>query len=382
MKRTVILGAGFGGLAAAEELRRSLGRDHDLVLLDRREHFLAGLRKLWELVGIGSMREGIRSREGLNDRGWPFLREEVRSLDPATRSVETEARTLDADFLVIALGAETRADLVPGAADHAHNLYDRDAIPALAQALRSLDRGRVGIVIAGGPYKCPPAPYECALLLDEHLRETGRRDRIDLSVRTFQPMLLPNAGRAGSEWLAERLAARNVDVACGCPVERVEAGRVVFRDGDTLEADVLMIVPPHRPPEVVVRCGLAPDGGWVSVDPGTMRTGFAGVFAVGDVIHIPLANGLPLPKAGLFAERQGRHAAAEIVAEVRGEEAPPPFDGQGYCYLEMGRGSAAHITGDFFHRPEPEIRLGEPSGEHARAKHRFEAERLERWFGG
>ncbi len=382
MTRTLILGAGFGGLTVATELRELLGSDaeHEIVLVDRRPHFLMGLRKLWALVGLGSLEEGSRPRERLARRGFRFVQEQVRTIDPGRRAAETDSGWIEADHLVVALGAEPRPDLVPGLAEHGHNVWEAAAVPALKEALDGLDEGRIAIMIAGVPYTCPPAPYECAMLLDGHLREQGRRDRIRLSVTTLQPLLMPNAGVEGSRWLGEQLDARQIEHRTGRRVERVEADRVVYPDGE-LPFHLLIGVPPHRPPAVVAESGLTGEALWVTVDPGTLRTFYDGVYAIGDVTMIKLANGLPLPKAGVMAELEGRIVASAIAAELRGAEPPAPFDGQGFCFMEMGKASATLIEGDFFAAPEPRIRLGDVSRAHAREKHRFEAERLERWFG-
>jgi sulfide:quinone oxidoreductase len=99
------------------------------------------------------------------------------------------------------------------------------------------------------------------------------------------------------------------------------------------------------------------------------------------VTQIRLANGLPLPKAGIIAEREGAAVAAAIAAEVRGEDPPAPFDGRGHCFIEMGRSTATLVEGEFFAEPEPVVRLREPSADNAEEKRRFEAERLARWFG-
>ncbi len=381
MTRTLILGAGFGGLAVAAELGRLLGDDHEIVLVDRREHFLMGLRKLWALVGLGTLDGGRRQRELLNGRGIRFLRRQVRRIDPANCRVETDQETLEGDFLVVALGAELRPDLIPGLAEHAHNVYDSEAIPSLAEALARFEGGRIAIVIAGAPYKCPPAPYECSMLLDDHLRQRGLRDRVELVVTTLQPMLLPNAGEEGSTWLGEQLSAREIEHHVARKVERVDAGRVVYGEGE-LKADLLIGVPPHRSPAVVKESGLTGEGEWIAVDPGTLKTTYDSVFAIGDVTQIKLANGLPLPKAGVFAELEGHRVAAAIAAELRGAESPPPFDGRGYCFIEMGKTVATRVEGDFFAVPEPRIALKDVSAAHAEEKRGFEAERLERWFGG
>ena len=378
--RTLILGAGFGGITVASELRRHLQDGHEVVLVDEADSFLMGLRKLWALVGHGTLEEGSRPRESLNARGIRFLRRRVSGIDPAKRRVDTDGGSLDGDFLVVALGATPKPELVPGLSEHAFNLYDRDAIPGLAQELDRFSGGRIVIAIAGAPYKCPPAPYECAMLLHEFLQERGRRDRVELVVTTLQPMLLPNAGKAGSTWLGEQLSARGIEYRVGHKVERVEPGRLVFADSE-VEADLLIGVAPHRAPAVVKESGLTGDGEWITVDRGTLATRYEGVFAVGDVTQIKLANGLPLPKAGLMAELEGERVAAGIAAQVRGETAPPPFDGRGFCFLETGKTAAARIEGDFFAEPEPAVAIQDVAEVHKEEKRRFESERLERWFG-
>ena len=231
-KSTLILGGGFGGITVATELSRLLGEEHEITLVDREERFAMGLRKLWELVGIGTREEGSRSRDLLAGHGVRFLRREIRRIEPAGRRVETDAGVLTGDHLVIALGARARPDLVAGLAEHAHNVWEAEGVPPLAAALDALESGRIAIVIAGVPYPCPPAPYECAMLLDDHLRQRGLRRQVDLSVSTLQPMLLPNAGEAGSAWLAGQLASRGIGFETGRKVERFEAGRAVFADGD------------------------------------------------------------------------------------------------------------------------------------------------------
>jgi sulfide:quinone oxidoreductase len=381
MKRTVILGGGFGGLTVATELRERLGAGHEIVLVDRGEHFLVGLRKLWALVGLGTLEEGRRSRAKLDGRGLRFLCGDVRRIDPEARRVDVNGEELDADFLVVALGAETRPDLVPGLKEHAHDLYDAEAIPALAAALARFRGGSIGLVIAGTPYKCPPAPYECCLLLEEHLRGRGLREATRLSVYTPAPILLPNAGKAGSDWLGDQLASRGIPFATGRKPERAEAGRIRYADGTELEADLLIAVPPHRAPAVVAECGLLGEGDWIAVDPATLETAHRRVFAIGDVTQIGLANGLPLPKAGLFAELEGKRVAAAIAAECGAGESPPAFDGRGYCFIEMGKDRAARVEGDFFARPEPQVSLQDVSARHAEDKRAFESERLQRWFG-
>jgi len=377
--RTLILGGGFGGLAVATELKRLLGPEHEVVVVDRDEYFSMGLRKLWALVGHETIADGSRSRHALRERGVHVLRGEIQEIDPAARSATIDGETIGADYLVVALGAVSRPDLVPGLAEHGHDIWDSAEVPAATDALARFEGGRVSILIAGAPYPCPPAPYECAMHVHEHLRERELRDRCEVVVSTVQPLLMPNAGREGSAWMSEQLTLRGIAHRTGSKVERIDPGRIVLAEGE-LEFDLLIAVPPHRAPAVVRASGLTGEGEWIPVDRGTLETPHRNVFAIGDVTQILLANGLPLPKAGVIAELEGVRVAAAIAADLGVGDSPPPFDGTGACFIEMGAASAALVEGDWYAEPEPRVTIAEPDATHAAEKRAFESERLERWF--
>jgi len=156
--RALILGGGFGGIAAGVELRR-LQPEHEVVLVDRKPAFAMGLRKLWELVGNGTIADGSRQRRLLERHGIEFVEAKITSIDAAGRSAETSAGTLSADHLVIALGAVSRPDLVPGLVEHGHDVWAFADVPAAARAFAEFGGGRVVVLVAGAPYPCPPAPY-------------------------------------------------------------------------------------------------------------------------------------------------------------------------------------------------------------------------------
>jgi sulfide:quinone oxidoreductase len=382
MSRTLILGGGFGGLAVAVELRERLGDDHEITLVDRKPEFAMGLRKLWELVGHGTVAEGSRARSLLERHGVDVRQVEITAIDVSECAAETTEGRLDGDHLVIALGAQSRPDLVPGLAEHGYDVWAFEGVAAAAAALREFDGGRLLVLVAGAPYPCPPAPYECAIHLHEHLTGRGLRERTELSVATLAPMLMPNAGEDGSRWMGRQLDARQIVHRVGARTERVEEGRVVLADGDEIAFDLLITVPPHRPPEVVAASGLAAEHGWIAVDPGTLQTQHDRVYAVGDVMLVLLPSGLPFPKAGVMAEAEGTRVARAIAAELRGEEEPPPFDGSGYCPVELGPGSAALVQGQWYAEPEPVVTISGVSAAHAADKQAFEREHFRRWFGG
>jgi len=94
-----------------------------------------------------------------------------------------------------------------------------------------------------------------------------------------------------------------------------------------------------------------------------------------------LANGKPLPKAGVFAESMGETVADRIAAEFTGQKSQATFQGEGGCYLEVGGGQAMKVQGRFLAEPEPEIQLTDPSPAYLEEKRAFETQRLQRWFG-
>lgn len=379
MTRTLILGGGFGGISVATELRRLVGDDHEIVLVDRGERFAMGLRKLWELVGQATIVDGSRPREALAAHGVRVVRAEIDAIDPAARAATVGGETIEADHLVLALGAVSRPDIVPGLVEHGHDVWSTGGVPGAAEALDELDRGRVLVLVAGAPYPCPPAPFECVMHVDEYLRARGIRDRTKVAVATIQPMLLPNAGADGSAWMADQLAARDISFEVGAKIERVDEESVVLTDGE-LPFTLLIAVPPHRAPEVVRASGLTAESGWVAVNERTFATEWPGVHAVGDVTQILLANGLPLPKAGVIAELEGS-LVARAIAEA-GESRGLSFDGVASCYVEMGSEVAARVDADWYATPAPVVSIAEPSSAYAEEKRQFERERLERWFGG
>lgn len=378
MARVIVLGGGFGGIAAATRLRDLLPRSDEVVLVDRRRDFAMGLRKTWAVVGSHPLEEGVRPLSRLADRGIEVIEAAIEAIDPATRTVRLGDRSLEADAIVVALGADHAPEQVAGLVEHGINVWDRAEAGRAHAALEGLTGGRLLVGVFGLPYACPPGPFELALLANEWLRGRG----VPASVEVFGPMpiALPVVGATESAKIERLLDEAEVAFLPGKRAVEVRAGAVRFEDGEERPFDLLFAVPPHRCPGVLVEAGLAVPGGWVTVDPRTLATPFSGVYAAGDCTAIMLAHGLPLPKAGVFAEAEGHVAADRIAAELSGARPTATFAGEGVCYAEVGDQRAAEVRGRFLADP-PEIAVLLPSVGAVEAKAAFEAERLASWFG-
>ncbi len=202
----------------------------------------------------------------------------------------------------------------------------------------------------------------------------------EVTVFSPLPMSLPIIGRAGCGTFELQLEFAGIEFLRERQATAVGPRSVTFADGSEVPFDLLLGVAPHRVPGVVAASGLTAGGSWVKVDARTLETSFEGVYAIGDVTVIPLANGQMLPKAGAFAHAEGEVVASRIADAFAGRAPSANFDAEGTCFLETGGGTASMVTGRFFEDP-PAVVLTDPAPEHLDAKRAFEADRLAAWFG-
>jgi sulfide:quinone oxidoreductase len=163
-------------------------------------------------------------------------------------------------------------------------------------------------------------------------------------------------------------------------IKEVASGELRFTNGIAAPFDLLAYVPPHRAPKVVCETGLVSDSGWIAVDPHTLETKYERVYALGDVVSIPLKLGKPLPKAGVFAHYEAEAVAKNIVRTITGRKKPAVFNGEGECFIETGDGKAGFGKGNFYAEPVPQIKLHHPSRYWHGAKVLFEKNWLRQWF--
>jgi sulfide:quinone oxidoreductase len=377
MKRVLILGGGFGGLAAAHTLRQKLAADDEIILADARTHFMVGFRKSWALVGESTLEAGERRLNDLNQQGIQVIHGTISAVDPVARKVNVDGQDIEADALAVALGAQPAPEKIPGFQAYAFNVYDTHDIPRAAQALRDFPGGRVVVGIFGVPYPCPPAPYEMAILVKSLLEARG----VNVALEVFSPqaMSLPILGEASCNDFEGQLAEKGITFLPNRKATAIEPEEIIFPT-ERRPYDMLLAVPPHQCPPVIRQSGLTSGGDWVHVNPRTMETQFPGVYAVGDIVEISMANGKPLPKAGVFAEAMGRVAAERIASTFRGQNPDAQFQGEGGCFLEVGNGQAMMVRGSFLTEPAPDVMLTEASAKYLDQKRSFEAQVLQTWF--
>lgn len=373
--RIVVLGAGFGGLELTTRLSAEFGDALDLVLVDRSDGFVFGFSKLEVMFGRAEASAVHHAYAGLVKPGVRFVQSTVRSIDPVAKRVETDAGAFDADILVVALGADLHPDATPGLVEGGHEFYTVAGAFALQDVIARFEGGRVVVGVTSLPFKCPPAPSEAALLMDDHLRRRGLREQS--SIALVMPLgvpippsppasqaLLAAFAERGIDWYPERLA-RSLD-----PDRKV----ALLSDGSELPYDLFLGIPVHRVPAVVAESGMTVDG-WVPVNSLTLETTFPDIYAIGDVTSVGT------PKAGVFAEGQGAIVADRLAARIRGDAGVAQYGGNGMCWLDFGGDQVAKVDVTFLQGQKPIGTLEGPSPAFVEDKVEFGRSRIARWFG-
>src|SRR6476646_2534048 len=393
-KRILILGAGFGGLTAANFLRKKLSSlststDYKISIIDQKNYFMMGLVNLWILSGIRTLDDSKIDLNRLGNRRIVYLNNKITEIDLSSKAVKiTGSLTpeIKYDYLIIALGSEYATNEVGGFLENGgFNLYDPEQVPKLREKLLSLKKGKIAICIASIPYKCPPAPYEASLLINDILVKNNTRDSIEIDIYSPTPITLPVAGAKVSQEVTNLLKDHQINFHPFHKIKTVlSMGKIEFENGKLVNYDLLIGIPPHKVPEVIRKSGLIKQGqNWISVDKFSLKTEYENVFAIGDVTEIKVNETVAIPKAGVFAESQAKVVSQQIVDDIENDKnkrSSSRFDGKGFCFMEVGNEKAGYVEADFYDEHGPATLLEPPSDESYRKKLDFERSKLNEWL--
>ena len=376
----LILGGGFGGLAAANEIRNNLSSSQiKITVVDKKDWFMVGFAKLWIITGTRTFENSIGSLNELAKKEINFLKEEVLQIDLQNKNIKTTTKILPYDFLIIAMGAVLAPEKIPGLLENGMNLYDHNQLTEIHNKLKNMKSGNIAISIMGMPYKCPPAPFEASLLIDSMLREKGVRDSVQIHFYSPAPITLPAAGPEISQQILNLINSENIVFHDSCKIKSVEKNKLIFQNNEEANFDLLLAIPPHVSPKIVYDSGLAKDGGFIPINR-DCKTPFENVYAIGDVTTLAVTDMMAVPKAGIFAEGEAMTVAQNIISKIQSKKESSLFDGKGGCFIESGRDTASIIEVDMFSEPKPSTKLTEYTAKHLDEKIQFEKERLSKWL--
>ena len=393
-KHILILGAGFGGLTAANLLQKKLSSlsttvKYQISIIDQKNYFMMGLVNLWILSGIRTLDNSKIDLKKLENKGIRYLNNRVTEIDVSSKTITISGSStlkLTYDYLIVALGTEYAVEEVNGFLENGgFNLYDPDQVPKLRERILSLKKGKIAICIASVPYKCPPAPYEASLLINDILVKNNTRDSIEIDIYSPTPITLPVAGAKVSQEVTNLLKNHQINFHPFHKIKTVlSMGKIEFENGKLVNYDLLIGIPPHKVPEVIRKSGLIKQGqNWISVDKFSLKTEYENVFAIGDVTEIKVNENVAIPKAGVFAESQAKVVSQQIVDDIendKNKQSSSRFDGKGFCFMEVGNEKAGYIEADFYDDHGPVTLLEPPSDESYRKKLDFERTKLNEWL--
>lgn len=372
--RILVLGAGFGGLEVTAGLSERFGSEIEIMLIERNEYFVFGFSKLDFMFGKRTEPAIKHAYNTLIKPGVRLVRANIESIDPVAKRVITDAGIFEADFLVVALGADLDPSATPGLVECGYEYYSYAGAVEARAALERFTGGRIIIGVIGTPFKCPPAPSETALMLHDYLESRGIRQESEISLLMPLPTPVPPLPE-GSQALLEAFATHSIHWYPRMSIESLgfETHEVVCADGQVFPFDLFLGVPQHVVPEVVAASGMAPEG-WIPVDSLTLETSYPQVYAIGDVTSVGT------PKAGIFAEGQGKVVVKRIAAQL--EEAPveAQYDGNGICYVGFDAQRVARFDVTFMTGQRPYGNFDAPTVAISQEKDDYAASRLARWL--
>jgi sulfide:quinone oxidoreductase len=372
--RVVVLGAGFGGLELTSMLSEAVAGKIALTLIDKSDSFIFGFSKLDVMFGHADPQAVRVPYRAIAKPGVQFRQEAITGIDPLAKRVTTDGGAYEADVLVVALGADYDVAATPGLAD-ANEFYSVAGAERLRDIIPTFTKGHAIVGVCSTPFKCPPAPSECALMLHDYLTQRGLRGDCEISIVMPFGLPIPPSPETSKE-LLKAFEARGIKWVPQRLVRSVDAKRkaAVLDDGSEMPYDLFLGIPKHRVPDVVEASGMTEEG-WIPVNPLTLETRYPGVYAVGDVTSVGT------PKAGVFAEGAARVVAEEIIAFIERGEQPATYDGRGFCYIEFGGGRVGSVEVQFLPGQPPRGTYYGASLELAADKKEFGRSRRAKWFG-
>ena len=349
-----IVGGGTGGAVLANNLAEKLADelaagDVEVTLFNEgKDHVY---KPVWLYVAFGQREpaDGRRPLAELVDDRIDIRHEYVADVDTDRKELELAdaGERVDYDKLVLATGSQLEPDRVPGLADGGHHFYGEGGAKRLRDELLAFEDGHIVLSVVGTPHMCPAAPLEFTFMVDDWLRERGRREAVDITY-TY-PIMRVHGNEHIAEWAQPRLEARDINVETMFNAEAVDADNetITSMEGTELSYDLLVAIPPHTGSDLIENAGLGEDG-WVDVDQHTLEAvGVEDVYAIGDAAQTGV------PKAGSAAHYQANVVGQRLASAVRGQPATAVYGGKTVCFIETGMDDATFVEFDYERPPSP-----------------------------
>lgn len=351
MGKIIVVGGSFAGLTAAYELRKNLGKEHQVLVISNNPQFVFIPSMPWVVLGTRTARDvtfdlaPVLARKGIE-----FLNESLLEVNMEQNQVKTTSQTLDYDYLVLATGPALDFEAVPGIGPHGG--YTQ-SVCSLSHSLTAkqaweefLDNPGPIVIGAAQGASCFGAGYEFLLNIDSYLRKVGLRDRVPLTWVTSEPYVghFGLGGVGDSRALVQRtFEMRGIQAFSNHAIAEVTSDLVTLDDGTELPFGYSMIIPPFKGIDAVMKSpGLGNEKGFIPVSKQYRHKEFNNVFAAGVNVAMAPPEKTPIPtgvpKTGYMSEHMAKTAAANIVADItHGKHVElDPSHMKALCLLDAG----------------------------------------------
>ncbi len=351
MKRIVVLGGGTGGSIMMNKLAYGLrdklkrGEVSITVVNPSDRHYY---QPAFLLIPVGVMdeREAYVGFDSLVPEGVKWIKDYASKIDLDNQRVQLRGGdSIDFDYLVISTGAVLDPSRINGLEDTYH-FYSFEGSKRLKKALADFEGGRIVIGPSSIPYRCPPAPIEMTLILKDYFERRGLGDKVEITYFYPLPRVFPIQGV--SELLADILESKGINTSLMFNLDYIDVERkkLISLEGEELDYDLAIVVPPHRGADVIIESGLGDEDGWIDVDRYTLNLpGYDNVYAIGD------ATNLPVSKAGSVADFEAEVVSKRIIDEIEGYEPTAKYNGKTMCFVLTGIGKATVLVFDYDNPP-------------------------------
>jgi len=341
--RVVVLGGGFGGATAAKYVRM-WDPAIDVVLVEREAGFVSCPISNLVLAGFTGMQDISRGYDGLRRHGVQVVRDEAVGIDAARKTVRlASGSNLAYERLIVSPGIDFTSGEIQGydaamqAGSVLHAWKAGPQTTALRQKLEQMRDGGVYILsIPTAPYRCPPGPYERVSMVAAYFKQAKPRSKV--LVLDANPDVTSKGPLFKRAW--EDLYKGIIEYRGNAKVVAVDAG-AVRTEFDTVQGDVLNVVPPHRAGDIAAKAGLiTTNNRWCDVDWQTMESkAVKGVHVLGDAT----LSAAGMPKSGSMANNHAKIAAAAIVELLNGRS-PQPVKIINTCYSFVSQKEAIRVS--------------------------------------
>lgn len=366
MARVVVMGAGIGGMPAAYELKKRLGRKHEVTLVGASEHFQFTPSNPWVAVGWRTAAQvTVPIRPHVEKKGIRFVAEPVARIEPnGNRLVLAGGATLDYDYLVVTTGPKLAFDEVPGLGPEGltHSICTTPHAERAGRAYEAFlaDPGPIIIGAVQGASCFGPA-YEFAMIVDADLRRRKLRDRVPMTLVTSEPYIghLGLGGVGDSKGLLEsELRQRHIKWITSAKVLEAKPGAVrvaeIGEGGSVLREHELpsrftMFIPAFKGVDAVAAAkDMCNARGFVLIDEYQRNPKFRNIYSAGVCVAIPPVEATPVPtgapKTGFMIESMVSAIVNNIADAVAGREPSHKATWNAVCLADMGDAGIAFVA--------------------------------------